>query len=199
MLKDWWLGHRYSFSWTEWLEHVLLKYVTNPPCFALQIEGPALMQHGFADAIAKVGMQKFVSDLFWVGMFYHLYNQVKMSSNYLSFCSLNIGYFFWFYYYHAGCVGWICSTGSGRSGFQGMSSWKILYVAWCFSLLTTPWKELRHLLMPSAMCWRGCLLLVSPSLCLVSDLLSYFEYPTEMKTQIFFVGGLKSSVANVTA
>jgi solute carrier family 35 protein E1 len=45
-----------------------------PP--AIIIEGPALMQHGFADAIAKVGMQKFVSDLFWVGMFYHLYNQL---------------------------------------------------------------------------------------------------------------------------
>lgn len=57
----------------------------------LQIEGPALMQHGFADAIAKVGMQKFVSDLFWVGMFYHLYNQVKISSIYPWFCSSNIG------------------------------------------------------------------------------------------------------------
>lgn len=34
------------------------------------------MQYGFRDAIAKVGMVKFVSDLFWIGMFYHLYNQV---------------------------------------------------------------------------------------------------------------------------
>lgn len=34
------------------------------------------MKHGFNDAIAKVGLTKFVSDLFWVGMFYHLYNQV---------------------------------------------------------------------------------------------------------------------------
>ena len=34
------------------------------------------MKHGFNDAIAKVGMTKFISDLFWVGMFYHLYNQV---------------------------------------------------------------------------------------------------------------------------
>ncbi len=44
--------------------------------FLVQIEGPKLMQSGFADAIAKVGISKFVSDLFWVGMFYHLYNQV---------------------------------------------------------------------------------------------------------------------------
>lgn len=42
----------------------------------LQIEGPQLLQHGFNDAIAKVGLTKFVTDLFWVGMFYHLYNQV---------------------------------------------------------------------------------------------------------------------------
>lgn len=42
----------------------------------LQVEGPKLMSHGFADAIAKVGMTKFITDLFWVGMFYHLYNQV---------------------------------------------------------------------------------------------------------------------------
>eukprot|EP00249_Psilotum_nudum_P016952 c26073_g1_i1 orf=849-2252(-) len=45
-----------------------------PP--ALLIEGPTLMQSGFADAIAKVGLNKFLSDLFWVGMFYHLYNQL---------------------------------------------------------------------------------------------------------------------------
>ncbi|RWW22363.1 hypothetical protein BHE74_00004707 [Ensete ventricosum] len=42
------------------------------------LEGPQLMQHGFKDAIAKVGMTKFLSDLFWVGMFYHLYNQVTV-------------------------------------------------------------------------------------------------------------------------
>lgn len=42
----------------------------------LQLEGPQLLQHGFNDAIAKVGLTKFVTDLFWVGMFYHLYNQV---------------------------------------------------------------------------------------------------------------------------
>lgn len=34
------------------------------------------MKYGFNDAIAKVGLTKFVTDLFWVGMFYHLYNQV---------------------------------------------------------------------------------------------------------------------------
>lgn len=42
----------------------------------LQLEGPQLMKYGFSDAIAKVGLVKFASDLFWVGMFYHLYNQV---------------------------------------------------------------------------------------------------------------------------
>lgn len=52
----------------------------------MQIEGPALMSGGFSAAIAKVGMQKFVTDLFWVGMFYHLYNQVKHWS--LSFAHL---------------------------------------------------------------------------------------------------------------
>lgn len=45
--------------------------------FWFQIEGPQLMQHGFSDAIAKVGLTKFLSDLFWIGMFYHLYNQVN--------------------------------------------------------------------------------------------------------------------------
>ena len=34
------------------------------------------MQYGLNDAIAKVGLTKFVSDLFLVGLFYHLYNQV---------------------------------------------------------------------------------------------------------------------------
>lgn len=41
-----------------------------------QIEGPQLLQYGFRDAIAKVGLYKFLSDLLWIGMFYHLYNQV---------------------------------------------------------------------------------------------------------------------------
>eukprot|EP01018_Ginkgo_biloba_P037350 Gb_13171 [translate_table: standard] len=49
-----------------------------PP--AIVIEGPKLMQHGFADAIAKVGLTKFLSDLFWVGMFYHLYNQLATNT-----------------------------------------------------------------------------------------------------------------------
>jgi solute carrier family 35 protein E1 len=43
---------------------------------ALVLEGPQLMAHGFGDAMAKVGTTKFLSDLFWVGMFYHLYNQL---------------------------------------------------------------------------------------------------------------------------
>ncbi|KAF9588187.1 hypothetical protein IFM89_008201, partial [Coptis chinensis] len=43
---------------------------------AIILEGPQLMKHGICDAIAKVGMTKFISDLFWVGMFYHVYNQV---------------------------------------------------------------------------------------------------------------------------
>lgn len=54
-----------------------------------QLEGPTLLKHGFNDAIAKVGLVKFVSDLFWVGMFYHLYNQVNPSF----WCnSLNFGW-----------------------------------------------------------------------------------------------------------
>lgn len=49
-----------------------------PP--AIIIEGPQLMQHGFKEAIAKVGLYKFLSDLFWIGMFYHLYNQVATNT-----------------------------------------------------------------------------------------------------------------------
>lgn len=49
-----------------------------PP--AILIEGPKLMQYGFADAIAKVGLNKFLSDLFWIGMFYHLYNQLATNT-----------------------------------------------------------------------------------------------------------------------
>lgn len=49
-----------------------------PP--AILIEGPKLMQYGFQDAIAKVGLYKFLSDLFWIGMFYHLYNQVATNT-----------------------------------------------------------------------------------------------------------------------
>ncbi|KAI5059400.1 hypothetical protein GOP47_0025719 [Adiantum capillus-veneris] len=47
---------------------------------AVVLEGPKLLQTGFSDAIAKVGMQKFLSDLFWVGMFYHLYNQLATNT-----------------------------------------------------------------------------------------------------------------------
>lgn len=57
---------------------IIALLVCIPP--ALIIEGPQLMQHGFADAIAKVGLQKFLSDLFWIGMFYHLYNQVATNT-----------------------------------------------------------------------------------------------------------------------
>ncbi|XP_016508918.1 triose phosphate/phosphate translocator, chloroplastic-like isoform X2 [Nicotiana tabacum] len=49
-----------------------------PP--AIFIEGPQLMQYGFRDAITKVGLYKFLSDLFWIGMFYHLYNQVATNT-----------------------------------------------------------------------------------------------------------------------
>ncbi|CAN6477312.1 unnamed protein product [Victoria cruziana] len=49
-----------------------------PP--AIFIEGPKLIQHGFADAVAKVGLFKFLSDLFWIGMFYHLYNQLATNT-----------------------------------------------------------------------------------------------------------------------
>ncbi|XP_019169643.1 PREDICTED: triose phosphate/phosphate translocator, chloroplastic [Ipomoea nil] len=49
-----------------------------PP--AIILEGPKLMNNGFNDAIAKVGMTKFLSDLFWVGMFYHLYNQIATNT-----------------------------------------------------------------------------------------------------------------------
>ncbi len=35
----------------------------------VQIEGPQLLQSGFGNAITKVGISKFLSDLFWVGMF----------------------------------------------------------------------------------------------------------------------------------
>lgn len=53
-------------------------FVCIPP--AMIIEGPQLLQHGFEDAIAKVGMTKFVTDLIWVGLFYHLYNQLATNT-----------------------------------------------------------------------------------------------------------------------
>ncbi|KAG8366440.1 hypothetical protein BUALT_Bualt17G0080000 [Buddleja alternifolia] len=49
-----------------------------PP--AIFIEGPQLMQYGFKEAIAKVGLNKFLSDLFLIGLFYHLYNQVATNT-----------------------------------------------------------------------------------------------------------------------
>ncbi|OAY50108.1 triose phosphate/phosphate translocator, chloroplastic isoform X2 [Manihot esculenta] len=49
-----------------------------PP--AVLIEGPQLIQYGFRGAIAKVGLFKFITDLFWIGMFYHLYNQVATNT-----------------------------------------------------------------------------------------------------------------------
>ncbi|XP_033512148.1 triose phosphate/phosphate translocator, chloroplastic-like isoform X2 [Nicotiana tomentosiformis] len=49
-----------------------------PP--AIFIEGPQLLQYGFRDAITKVGLYKFLSDLFWIGMFYHLYNQIATNT-----------------------------------------------------------------------------------------------------------------------
>ncbi|OEL24246.1 Triose phosphate/phosphate translocator TPT, chloroplastic [Dichanthelium oligosanthes] len=57
---------------------IIALIVCIPP--ALIIEGPQLMQHGFNEAITKVGLQKFVTDLFLVGLFYHLYNQVATNT-----------------------------------------------------------------------------------------------------------------------
>ncbi|CAL4978833.1 unnamed protein product [Urochloa decumbens] len=57
---------------------IISLFVCIPP--ALFFEGPQLMQHGFADAIAKVGLQKMVTDLFLVGLFYHLYNQIATNT-----------------------------------------------------------------------------------------------------------------------
>ncbi|KAF0917588.1 hypothetical protein E2562_020959 [Oryza meyeriana var. granulata] len=57
---------------------IIALIVCIPP--AVIIEGPQLLQHGFNDAIAKVGLTKFVSDLFFVGLFYHLYNQVATNT-----------------------------------------------------------------------------------------------------------------------
>ncbi|GBG68781.1 hypothetical protein CBR_g3321 [Chara braunii] len=44
-----------------------------PP--TLVLEGPVLLK-GISAGVAKVGAYKFYTDLFWVGMFYHLYNQL---------------------------------------------------------------------------------------------------------------------------
>uniref|UniRef100_A0A6N2KZM8 Sugar phosphate transporter domain-containing protein n=1 Tax=Salix viminalis TaxID=40686 RepID=A0A6N2KZM8_SALVM len=57
---------------------IIALIVCIPP--AIIVEGPQLMKYGFNDAIAKVGLTKFISDLFWVGMFYHLYNQLATNT-----------------------------------------------------------------------------------------------------------------------
>ncbi|CAN6358053.1 unnamed protein product [Urochloa humidicola] len=57
---------------------IIALFVCIPP--AIIIEGPQLMQHGFKDAIAKVGLTKLISNFFVVGMFYHLYNQVATNT-----------------------------------------------------------------------------------------------------------------------
>ncbi|XP_062162396.1 triose phosphate/phosphate translocator, chloroplastic-like [Alnus glutinosa] len=57
---------------------IIALLVCIPP--AIIIEGPQLMQYGFKDAIAKVGLYKFLSDMFWIGMFYHLYNQIATNT-----------------------------------------------------------------------------------------------------------------------
>ncbi|KAM6548324.1 hypothetical protein CsatB_020000 [Cannabis sativa] len=57
---------------------IIALLVCIPP--ALIIEGPKLLQHGFQDAIAQVGLYKFISDLFLIGLFYHLYNQLATNT-----------------------------------------------------------------------------------------------------------------------
>ncbi|XVF27586.1 hypothetical protein REPUB_Repub14bG0121300 [Reevesia pubescens] len=57
---------------------IIALFVCIPP--AIIFEGPQLIKHGLNDAIAKVGMTKFITDLFWVGMFYHLYNQLATNT-----------------------------------------------------------------------------------------------------------------------
>ncbi|XP_041026142.1 triose phosphate/phosphate translocator, chloroplastic isoform X1 [Juglans microcarpa x Juglans regia] len=57
---------------------IIALFVCIPP--AIILEGPQLLKHGFNDAIAKVGLTKFITDLFWVGMFYHLYNQLATNT-----------------------------------------------------------------------------------------------------------------------
>ncbi|KAK3431364.1 hypothetical protein EUGRSUZ_E03242 [Eucalyptus grandis] len=57
---------------------IIALFVCIPP--AIIIEGPQLMKYGFNDALAKVGTTKFITDLFWVGMFYHLYNQLATNT-----------------------------------------------------------------------------------------------------------------------
>ncbi|KAF9590143.1 hypothetical protein IFM89_031747 [Coptis chinensis] len=50
---------------------IIALIVCIPP--AIILEGPQLMKHG-------ISMIKFISDLFWVGMFYHLYSQLATNT-----------------------------------------------------------------------------------------------------------------------
>ncbi|KAK6133894.1 hypothetical protein DH2020_032355 [Rehmannia glutinosa] len=72
-----------SFNWTGFISAMISNVsFTYRSIYSKKamIEGPQLMQYGFKEAIAKVGLQKFLSDLFWIGMFYHLYNQVATNT-----------------------------------------------------------------------------------------------------------------------
>ncbi|MED6204526.1 hypothetical protein PIB30_009801 [Stylosanthes scabra] len=60
--------HLLSLSRAAYISIIAL-IVCTPP--AVILEGPALIKHVFNDAIAKVGLVKFVSDLFWVGGHQH--------------------------------------------------------------------------------------------------------------------------------
>ncbi|XP_013632779.1 PREDICTED: triose phosphate/phosphate translocator, chloroplastic-like, partial [Brassica oleracea var. oleracea] len=57
---------------------IIALIVCIPP--AIIVEGHQLLKYGFSDAITKVGVTKFISDLLWVGMFYHLYNQLATNT-----------------------------------------------------------------------------------------------------------------------
>ncbi|KAK4484050.1 hypothetical protein RD792_011269 [Penstemon davidsonii] len=72
-----------SFNWTGFISAMISNIsFTYRSIYSKKamIEGPKLMEYGFRDAIAKVGLNKFLSDLFWIGMFYHLYNQVATNT-----------------------------------------------------------------------------------------------------------------------
>ncbi|RVW42126.1 Triose phosphate/phosphate translocator TPT, chloroplastic [Vitis vinifera] len=72
MKREWTAPNVYAYT------SIIALLFCIPP--AVLIEGPQLMQYGFRDAIAKVGLTKFLSDLFWIGMFYHLYNQLATNT-----------------------------------------------------------------------------------------------------------------------
>ncbi|KAE8716959.1 Triose phosphate/phosphate translocator [Hibiscus syriacus] len=72
-----------SFNWTGFISAMISNISSTYRSIyskKAMLEGPQLMKHGFNDAIAKVGLTKFISDLFWVGMFYHLYNQLATNT-----------------------------------------------------------------------------------------------------------------------